>query len=128
MNAESAVTEDSGWRRIVGPCYTATGVADMLGWDEEQVRKASEDLRLLCVRTSDGVLLYPAFQLHDGHVVDGLQEVLRILRTGTAGRWTWVQFLNVALPGQAPHIQCLREGRLQGVLRDARHEAAAWGG
>lgn len=128
MNAESAVIGDSGWGRIVGPCYTTTGIADTLGWGEEEVRQATEDLRLLCVRTSDGVLLYPAFQLHDGHVVDGLQDVLRILRTGTEGRWTWAQFLNVAVPGEVPHIQGLREGHLQDVLRDARHEAAAWGG
>lgn len=100
----------------------------MLGWDEEEVRKASEDLRLLCVRTSDGALLYPAFQLHGGHVVDGLQDVLRILQTGTEGRWTWVQFLNVPIPGEAPNIQGLRDGRLHDVLRNARHEAAAWGG
>lgn len=115
------------WAQIVGPCYTALGMADALGWTEHQVIQAGEDLRLLAMRTSDDLVVYPAFQLHDGRVVDGLQDVLRILRTGTAGRWTWAQFLNVTLPGERAQIEILREGRLDEVLRDARNEAASWG-
>ncbi|MFJ3473455.1 hypothetical protein ACIPJ1_11010 [Microbacterium maritypicum] len=91
-----------------------------------EVARAGEELRLLAVRTSDDVVLYPAFQLHDGGVVDGLTDVLGILRSGTAGRWTWAQFLNVARPGEMPHIHKLREGHLDDVLDAARREAAAW--
>lgn len=93
------MNEENRWKEIVGPCYTAAGIADVLGWTEGEVATAGEDLRLLVVRTSDGLDLYPAFQLQGRRVVDGLQDVLRVLRTGTAGRWTWAQFLNVALPG-----------------------------
>ncbi|MFK0402029.1 hypothetical protein ACIQTT_06835 [Microbacterium sp. NPDC090225] len=119
-------TEVNSWAELVGPCYTAAGMADTLGWTEAEVVRAADSLLFLAVRTSDGVVLYPAFQLHGGRVVDGLHEVLRILRTGTAGRWTWVQFLNVAIPGEVRQIENLYEGRLEDVLRDARHEAAAW--
>lgn len=115
------------WAKIAGPCYTASGMADTVGWTDDQVIQAGEDLRLLAMRTSDDVVVYPAFQLHDGRVVDGLQDVLRILRTGTAGRWTWAQFLNVPLHGERAQIEILREGRLDKVLRDARNEAASWG-
>ncbi len=123
MNEDGA---SGGWAEIVGPCHTASSMARALGWTEAQVLQASEDLRLLAVRTSDGVLLYPAFQLFNGRVVGGLQEVLRVLATGTAGHWTWAQFLNVRLAGGEAQIQGLRAGRLQDVLRDARREAAAW--
>lgn len=120
------MNDKSPWAKIVGPCYTAAGMADVLGWMEDEVAKDGEDLRLLVVRTSDDLDLYPAFQLHGRRVVDGLQDVLRVLRTGTAGRWTWAQFLNVALPGEQGEVDVLRAGRLEDVLRDARLEAAAW--
>lgn len=116
-----------GWADVVGPSFTAAGMADELGWTETEVACAGEELRLLAVRTSDDVVLFPAFQLLDGRVVAGLTEVLQVLRTGTASRWTWAQFLNVARPGEMPHIHNLREGHLDDVLDAARREAVAWG-
>lgn len=69
-----------------------------------------------------------SFQLHGGKIVDGLQDVLRVLETGTAGRWTWAQWLNVALPDENPprNITLLYEGRLEEALRDAHHDAWSW--
>lgn len=36
----------------VGPCYTATGMARVLGWTESEVLEAGDHLRLLMLRTS----------------------------------------------------------------------------
>lgn len=119
--------DGDAWARIAGPCYTAAGIADILGCTEADVSRAGRELRLLEVWTSDGLALYPAFQVQSGHIVRGLAEVLQVLRTGTAGRWTWVQFLNVSVAGETTHIQHLRAGRVDDVLRRAHQEAAAWG-
>ncbi|WP_091232174.1 hypothetical protein [Microbacterium sp. 3J1] len=116
------------WAKIIGPCYTTTGLARTLGWTEAKVADAGETLQLLVLETGDGVTLYPAFQLHDGRVVDGLSDVLAVLQTGTAGHWTWAKWLNIALPDKDPPraIDALRVGRLDEVLRDAEHDAWAW--
>lgn len=93
------------WAELVGTCYTTTSLA-----------------------RTHGVALYPAFQLHEGRVADGLSDVLAVLQTGTAAHWTWAQRLNTALPDEdVPRaIDALRAGRLVEVLRDAEHDAWAW--
>jgi hypothetical protein len=120
--------EPNPWVQIVGPCYTVASMARTLEWTETEVMEAGSDLRLLMLRTSDDVYLFPAFQLQDGNIVERLQEVLRVLATGTAGSWTWAQWLNVALPDEDPprNITLLYEGRLEEALRDARHDAWSW--
>lgn len=122
------MTDKSPWAEIVGPCYTVTSMARTLGWTEAEVIDAGNDLRLLMVRTDDGVDLFPSLQLREGKIVDGLQEVLRVLETGTAGRWTWAQWLNAPLPDNDPprNITLLYEGRLEEALRGARRDAWAW--
>ncbi|MFB4349800.1 hypothetical protein [Microbacterium sp. CR_7] len=116
------------WGEIVGPCYTVTSMARTLGWTETEVMEAGNDLRLLMLHTTDDVYLFPEFQLLDGKVVEGLTEVLNVLRTGVDDSWTWTQWLNVALPDKYPrrNITLLRQGRLEEALRDARHVAWAW--
>lgn len=103
-------------------------MARTLGWTEVEVMEAGNDLRLLMLRTEDGVCLFPAFQLHDGKVVAGPQAVLLILQTGVDDSWTWAQWLNVALPDERPprNITRLIDGRLRETLREARHDAWAW--
>lgn len=119
------------WAVIVGPCYTAKSLARELEWTESDIVSAAHALSLLQLETADGTLLYPAFQVWDGGVLDGLGEVLRTLSTGTQSRWTWAQWLNTPVDDEtgepAPSaIEQLRAGNLEAVLRDARHTAAAW--
>ena len=123
--------EPNPWAGIVGLCYRAHSIARELGWPLEQVTTAVAALELLEVTTVEGTLLYPAFQLWNGRVVEGLGEVLQVLSTGTASRWTWAQWLNTPDDDEtgepAPSaIEQLRAGQLDDVLRDARHAAAAW--
>lgn len=119
------------WAKIVGPCYTEASIRRTLGWTSEQVAAAVESLSLLELETDDGVRLYPAFQIAGDRVVDGVADVLRVLSTGTGGRWTWAQWLNTSVDDEtgeeAPSaIEQLRAGQIEDVLRDARHTAAAW--
>ena len=116
------------WARIVGPCYTVASMARTLGWSEADVVEAGKQLRLLMLCTEDDVRLFPLFQLHNGTVVAGLTEVLRILQIGKGSSWTRAQWLNVELPDSDPprNIQRLYEGCIEEVIRDARHVAWAW--
>lgn len=120
----------SAWSGIVGACYTATTLGRVLGYTEDEIAEAANSLHVLAVTTTDGITLYPQFQVWDGQVVDGLAEVLQVLCTGTDSRWTWAQWLNTAIPGSEPgpsrHIDELHAGLLDVVLRDAEHDAAAW--
>lgn len=119
--------EPNPWAAIIGPCYTTQSIARALGWTEEETVEAAGALTLLSLDTSDGVMLYAAFQLHDGAPVAGLTAVLRALQTGTASRWTWAQWLNTAYPnGEPTAIEMLIAGRLEHVLIEARHDAWAW--
>lgn len=124
------MTEMNPWARIIGPCYTIESFARTIGWTTEQVRAASQELSVLELESEEGVLLYPAFQLSNGAPVEGLAEVLRILQTGTSGRWTWAQWLNTPLPDadgvDRRNIDLLREGRRELVLLEARHYAWSW--
>jgi hypothetical protein len=123
------VTEDepNPWARIIGPCYTVASMARTLGWTEAEVMEAGRTLRLLMLVTDDGVHLFPAFQLRDGSVVEGLTDVLRILQTGTQGRWTWAQWLNTPYPdGEPTAIEKMLTGRLDEILIEARHDAWSW--
>lgn len=125
------MTDKSPWAEIIGPCYTTASLARALGWTEADVADAAASLRVLELTTSDDKLLYPAFQVHEGHLVAGLDEVLQVLSTGTQGTWTWAQWLNAQVNDdtgeEAPSaIEQLRAGELEDVLRDARHAAWSW--
>lgn len=116
------------WAQIVGPCYTVASMARTLGWSEIEVMEAGKNLRLLMLHTAEDTLLFPSFQLQNGKVVEGLEDVLRVLAAGTTSRWTWAQWLNVAVPEEDPprNITLFYEGRLEEALHDARHDAWVW--
>lgn len=123
------MTEDepNPWARIIGPCYTVVSMARALEWTEAEVMDAGHTLRLLMLVSDDDVYLFPAFQLCDGKVVDGLTDVLRVLQTGTQGRWTWAQWLNTPHPdGEPTAIEKMLAGRLDETLLEARHDAWSW--
>lgn len=123
--------EVNPWAKIVGPCYTADSLARALGWTESDVEEAARSLDVLELVTDDDAVLYPAFQVHEGRLVDGLGAVLRVLSTGTRSTWTWAQWLNTRVNDdtgeEAPSaIEQFLAGQLDDVLRDARHTAWAW--
>lgn len=122
------MTDESPWGRIIGPCHTLSSMARALGRTEAAVIADGDSLRLLMLSTDDGTRLFPAFQTRAGVVVEGLAEVLRVLQAGVDDPWTWAQWLNTAPPDSdlLSSIEMLYDGRLDEVIRDARHDAWAW--
>jgi hypothetical protein len=119
--------DENPWAKIVGPCYTTVSLARELGVGTSAVSRAARELRALRLRTSDGVLLFPAFQLHEGGLMPGLAKVLTELRDGLDDPWTWAQWLVATPPGGTrSHIEDLRAGDIEGVALAARHTAWAW--
>lgn len=123
--------EPNPWAVIIGPCYRANSIARELGWSSEQVTAAAAAHELLELKAEDDVLLYPAFQVWEGQLVQGLGSVIQVLSAGTDSTWAWAQWLNSPVDDEtgdpAPSaIEQLRAGQLDDVLRDARHTAAAW--
>lgn len=116
------------WAAIIGPCYTRTSLACELRRTDQEVADAADTLDLLELESVERTVLFPAFQVWNGRVVDGLGAVLQVLSTGTASRWTWAQWLNTAVDDKsgAPSrtaTEQLRARHLDEVLRDARHIA-----
>jgi hypothetical protein len=131
MVSSKTIDHTNRWADIIGPSYTSASLARTLGWTTAEVAEAAESLTLLKLTTSDGVELYPAFQVHDGELQRDLADVLRVLRTGVDDPWTWAQWLNTPLTAedgveQPANIERLREGQLADVLLEAKHDAAAW--
>jgi hypothetical protein len=119
------------WGDIVGPCYTSGALQRELGIGRSAVSKAVNELRLLRLVTSDNVNVYPAFQVHDGAVVRGLEKVLRALHAGFDSPWMWAQWLNTPVPRPdnghvRRRIDDLIAGDVDGVVNEAEHTAAAW--
>ncbi|MBM3715518.1 MAG: hypothetical protein FJW64_07260, partial [Actinobacteria bacterium] len=106
---------ENPWARVVGPCYTAEAIQRVLGIDRTERERATTELHLLTLTTSDNVVLYPAFQVDQGRLVDGLTAVLAVLRSGIDDPWTWAQWLNtVPVEGDDTRrrIDALRDGAL----------------
>lgn len=119
-------SELSPWAAIVGPCYTVARFSRVLGVSPVLVCEAAVALRVLRLRTADGVDLFPAFQARDGHVYPYLQSVLETLRSGIDDPWTWALWLNTPYFNGVAQMDKLWAGQLAEVVRDAGHDAWAW--
>jgi hypothetical protein len=124
--------ERSPWSDIIGPVYSEASVLRELGMDAVQLERAVRWSQILRLITADGHQVYPAWQIRDGALVDGLQPVIETLRTGIEDPWTWAQWLSTPIDeveggdGVERAIDWLAAGRLAEVLRDAEHDAASW--
>lgn len=114
------------WASIVGPSYTVGSFSRVLKLSEVAVFEAAAELRVLCLRTSDGCDLFPAFQIRDGHVVPELKSVLTVLRSAVDDPWWWARWLNTPRHDGVVHIHELWAGRIAEVTRAAEHDAWAW--
>ncbi|WP_019135761.1 hypothetical protein [Cellulomonas massiliensis] len=73
---QQARVTGSTWAEQVGPSLTEADTARLLDRD---VCAVADDPGLLRLRTDNGRLVYPFFQFHDGHQIDGIADVVRIL-------------------------------------------------
>ncbi|APZ33060.1 hypothetical protein BOH66_01160 [Microbacterium aurum] len=131
-DAPAAPSPGNAWAEIVGPAYSTASFAKALHTTPNDVLSDADDLRILRVYAADGVPVYPAFQVSNGIVAPGLQQVLRTLQSGSADPWMWALWLNaeptITKTGDAreTHIDRLHAGHLNEVLLAANRTAAAW--
>lgn len=130
-DAEEPPGTPNPWPEVMGPCYTEESIGRVLGWSSDQVADATAALDLLAFTTSDGVVLYPAWQIHHGAVIPGLGAVLRTLRTGFDNPGMWAGWLRSSLHDDGrsvarTRLDALSDGDRTAVFRDAEHTAASW--
>src|SRR5919106_2917161 len=108
------VPQPSPWAEL-GPFYSTTGIARVLGGVSRQaVEERRRRRTILALRTSDGVWVYPAFQL-DGRnrVVRGLADILVRFRPQTPDdEWMVASFVAASQPalGGRSIVDHLRAG------------------
>jgi hypothetical protein len=125
------VPQPSPWAEL-GPFYSTAGIARVLGGVSRQaVEERRRRRTILALRTSDGMWVYPAFQLDErNRVVRGLAEVLVRFRPRTPDdEWMVASFVAAGQPGLAGRsiVDHLREdGDLAPVLALADERAERW--
>lgn len=122
---------DNVWNRRLGPFYTVSSGARLLGITEEEILRKAENLELLRIITADGVELFPSVQFHEGAVIDGVPEVLKVLQDGIDSPETWAFWLTarVRFDGDQERLTALEKllaGHKEAVLLEATHDAWAW--
>lgn len=125
---------DSRLADAIGPCYTEESIAAELGHSPEEIAALVQGDCLLAVTTSDGHVVFPAFQLDHGRMVRGLAPVLRMLRKGINDPWTWALWLNSTPPFSADdhdapgssRMAQLIDGEVETVVLAAYHSAKSW--
>lgn len=116
----------------IGPCYTTDSIARVLDHTVEQVDMLIEGCCLLALTTSDGHVVFPAFQLHNGRMVRGLPPVLRMLRKGVDDPWAWALWLNSnppiveGIPPGTSRMAQLIDGEVDVVFLAAYRTAKSW--
>lgn len=124
--------DDAAWVEQVGPILRQDEVAELLGRTEGDV---ADDAQLVCF-PQRGEVVFPAFQFSDdGTLVDGVADVVAILRPVVSTPRTiagWLTSLDAVLSAGAPTRQLresgvpinrLRAGDIEPVLQAARRVA-----
>lgn len=112
-----------------GPWADSPTVRSYLGRTSTEIARMVDDLELLGAEFSDSNVYFPVRQFSDGTVVDGLRDVLRVLKSGIRSPQVWATWLTGPGPDNSQTIwDALREGRKAEVLIEAEHDAGRWAG
>lgn len=127
----ATVPAPSDWDELLGPFYSTSKVAQLLGNISRQaIADRRERRTLLGLRTADGSYVYPAFQF-DAHneVLPGLAEVLQCFDPKDVEEWTvagWLVALQRSLSGRSV-IEALAAGsEKEKVVALAQAQAARY--
>jgi hypothetical protein len=123
------VVAPSPWSAL-GPFYSGAGVARMLGGVTRQaVDDRRRRRRIVALRTSDDVWLYPAFQFDAaGRLVDGIARAFGLLVAAGLDDWTAASTLVGTQPelGERSIVEHLRaDGAMEPIVALVEHTAAA---
>ncbi len=127
----SAVPEPSAWDEMLGPFYRTRQLAAILGLSTSAVLRRRQRRSLLGLKTEDGVLVYPAFQLDaDNRLLAGLPETLGCFRDVPVDDWTlagWFVTPHQALGGYSVLDALHSDGASERILALARDTARRFG-
>lgn len=114
----------------IGHFYSLEEVMSKLFMSEREVFKKIDSHELLCCKTGDGELWFPALQFdYAGEIVPAIIEVVKILASGTNAAWTWALWLASELEefDNLSAAQWLKDGHdKELILRAAREDASVW--
>jgi hypothetical protein len=91
----AAVPRAHVYDETIGPFHTSEGVRTLLGVSRQAVHDRVRRGTLLQVRTSDGVLLYPAFQFDGADVPARLRSALTAFRDAPVDGWAIASWFSV---------------------------------
>ena len=127
----ASVPAPSDWDELLGPCFSTSGVAQLLANISRQAIAERRDRRtLLGLRTADGSYVYPVFQFNaHNEVLPGLAEALQCFGRKDVDAWTvagWLVASQRSLSGRSV-IDTLASGRAgEKVVELARAQAARY--
>lgn len=103
-----------------GGCGTIRSAVEALGISKPAVEKRRRNGKLIAIDTGKRGVLYPHWQFKSDKfgVLDGLEEVLRVLREQGCIGWSLMSFFlnpHVDLHGKSP-LQALRRGRIEEAM------------
>ena len=104
-----------------GGVASSEELGKLLGITRQAIDKRRRNGKLFAVRER-GDWFYPRWQVADGEVLDGLDDVLAELCQGELGPWDFMVFFlrtNTEREGESP-LQALRAGRRDVAVRAAR--------
>lgn len=95
--------ELSPWAEVIGPVFSRTGIANALGWTEEQLDAAEERRELLSLQTADGKHFYPTPQVKDQKIIAGLDWVVAELDRvmNRYDQCAWLNQMHTSLNGDS---------------------------
>jgi hypothetical protein len=128
--AEEAHTTNRITDRI-GPFYSLNRVSELLGGVSRQaVSERARSHRLLRVTTSDGVMVFPAFQFARSQVRTNLVPLFEVLLGSGADPWTVAYWLTSPLDSfngrTALEVVDFGTDAQRKLVSLARDDAAAW--
>jgi hypothetical protein len=82
----------SPWAKVVGPVYTTRQLEKFLDCSRQAIRDRAKRGTLLALTTSDGHIVYPAFQFDGPQVIQGLSSVLQAIGD-SVDAWTLASWL-----------------------------------
>jgi hypothetical protein len=124
----ATVPAPSRWNDLLGPFYSGSQVAKLMGGVSRQAVADRRDRRtLLGLKTADGLVVYPTFQLNQhNEVLVGLPEILQCFRGSGVDDWTLAGWLvsPMATLGGRSVVEAVRDGEdLKPLLTLARDAA-----
>jgi hypothetical protein len=118
----AAIKEFFDWRKnLLKDSLTAPNVAKLLGTSRQTPHDRLKNDSLIAIR-DNGLFKFPIWQFDPGGpdgVLDGLPEVLKLLKISVYSKLSWLTKANVHLEGLTP-IEALKRGQKTEVIAESK--------